>query len=120
MTTSNESQTHLSMEVDGARLALDAGGFLLDMDDWSTAVAETMAAADQLTLTDAHWEIIDFVRGYYAEFDSAPPMRLLVKAVAKRLGEDKGNSRYLYRLFPDGPAKQACRYGGLPKPVSCI
>ena len=50
----------------------------------------------------------------------APPMRVLVKAVAVRLGSEKGESRYLYRLFPEGPAKQACRYAGLPRPVSCI
>jgi len=101
-------------------LKLDDGGFLLDHQQWSPTVANAMAQEDQFELTDAHWEIIEFVRAYYFEFDSTPPMRLLVKAVAKRLGEDKGNSRYLYRLFPDGPAKQACRYGGLPKPVSCI
>ena len=45
---------------------------------------------------------------------------ILTRAVARRLGPDKGNSRYLYRLFPDGPARQACRYAGLPKPSGCI
>ncbi len=103
-----------------ADLALDDNGFLLQVDDWSEGVAELMAAADGLVLTPAHWELIVFVRDYYVEYDSAPPMRLLVKAVAKRLGKEKGNSRYLYRLFPEGPAREACRYGGLPKPVSCI
>lgn len=98
----------------------DQQGFLINVDDWSEDLAAVMAVADDVELTPAHWEIIRFVRDHYFEFDSAPPMRLLVKAVAKRLGADKGNSRYLYRLFPDGPAKQASRYGGLPKPVSCV
>ena len=43
-----------------------------------------------------------------------------VKAMKKQLGEDKGNSRYLYKLFPKGPAKQATRIAGLPKPAKCI
>ncbi|MDX1570944.1 MAG: TusE/DsrC/DsvC family sulfur relay protein [Xanthomonadales bacterium] len=108
------------MEVDGRVLATDSQGYLVDPDDWEPAVAETMAARDDIELTAAHWEIIHFVRDYYQEFRDAPPMRLLVKAVAKRLGPEKGNSRYLYGLFPEGPAKQVCRYAGLPKPVSCI
>ena len=108
------------MEIEGRTIETDAAGYLLRREDWSPAVAEAMAAADALVLTEAHWEIIRFVQAYHDEFQMAPPMRLLVKAVATRLGADKGNSRYLYRLFPDGPAKQACRYGGLPKPVSCV
>ena len=38
----------------------------------------------------------------------------------KKLGADKGNSTYLYELFPYGPAKQACKIGGLPKPTGCV
>jgi tRNA 2-thiouridine synthesizing protein E len=47
-------------------------------------------------------------------------MRALVRAVRERLGTDQGSSRFLYRLFPDGPGTQGCRYAGLPRPVSCI
>jgi tRNA 2-thiouridine synthesizing protein E len=47
-------------------------------------------------------------------------MRALVRLTAARLGEARGTSRYLYRLFPDGPGTQACRYAGLPRPASCV
>jgi TusE/DsrC/DsvC family sulfur relay protein len=50
----------------------------------------------------------------------APAVRVLTKAIGKKLGKDKGNSKYLYQLFPYGPAKQACRYAGLPKPTGCV
>jgi tRNA 2-thiouridine synthesizing protein E len=110
----------MSVIVAGRELATDARGYLADREDWSPAVAEAMAAADGIDLTAAHWEIIEFVRAHDVAFGEPPPMRLLVKAIATRLGPEKGNSRYLYRLFPDGPARQVCRYAGLPKPVSCI
>ena len=110
----------MTVRVHGRELVTDAQGYLRDRDDWEPQVALVMAEADGIELTPAHWEIIEFVQAYFDEFQDAPPMRLLVKAVAKRLGPEKGNSRYLYRLFPEGPAKQVCRYAGLPKPVSCI
>ena len=106
--------------ADGQKLALDARGYLQDWQTWSEAVATTMALADQVTLEDAHWRVIHLLREYYGRFEVAPPMRLLVREIGRILGPEAASSRYLYRLFPQGPAKQACRYAGLPKPVSCI
>jgi tRNA 2-thiouridine synthesizing protein E len=45
---------------------------------------------------------------------------MFVKAVQKEFGEEKGNSRYLHRLFPESPLKYACLIAGLPKPPGCI
>jgi len=47
-------------------------------------------------------------------------MRLLQKAFLQEYGAEKGNSKYLYALFPYGPAKQGCRIAGLPKPTGCV
>lgn len=109
------------MKVDVPLLpALDARGYLLDGTQWSPAVARALAARDGIDLDSEHWDIIHFLRDYHQRFAIAPPMRLLVKELGRQFGPDKASSRYLYRLFPDGPARQACRYAGLPKPVSCI
>ena len=105
---------------DGTRLPTDDKGYLLVFDRWSPAVADAMAAGDGLVLTPDHWKVLALHRDYFARFDIEPPMRWLVKRCAEVLGEDKGNSRHLYRLFPDGPGTQACRYAGLPRPVSCL
>jgi tRNA 2-thiouridine synthesizing protein E len=64
--------------------------------------------------------VIHFVRGFYLEFNTSPAIRMLVKAMGQKYGEEKGNSRYLFRLFPQGPAKQATKIAGLPKPVKCL
>ncbi len=101
-------------------VAVDEEGYLVNLSDWSQEVAKAMAADDSITLTDNHWEVINFLRDYYAEFQVAPAIRVLTKAIGKKLGPEKGNSKYLYELFPYGPAKQACRYAGLPKPTGCI
>ncbi len=104
----------------GARLALDEEGYLADWRAWNAAAAECFAAADGLELDAARWEVLNLLRDYYAEFEIAPPMRALVKLLREQTGNDRFGSRELYRLFPDGPAKQAARIAGLPRPVSCI
>jgi tRNA 2-thiouridine synthesizing protein E len=110
----------MSIEVNGKELATDEEGYLLEIADWEPAVAEAMAAIDDCELSENHWEVIDFLREYYQEYQVAPAIRVLTKAVGRKLGKDKGNSRYLYQLYPFGPAKQACRYAGLPKPTGCV
>ena len=110
----------MGIEVDGKTFETDEEGYLADITQWVPGVAEVMAKEDDLELTDEHWDIIKFLREYYEEYQIAPAVRVLTKAVAKKLGKDKGNSKYLYGLFPYGPGKQACRFAGLPKPTGCI
>ncbi|WP_116472876.1 TusE/DsrC/DsvC family sulfur relay protein [Zobellella maritima] len=108
------------LEFNGRQIETDAQGYLKQVQDWQPALAESLAAAEGITLTAEHWEVINFVREFYLKYNTSPAIRALVKAMAKELGEEKGNSRYLYRLFPKGPAKQATKLAGLPKPVKCI
>ncbi len=105
---------------DNVTIGVDDKGYMLDAEAWSAEIARSFAKKDGMELTPQHFEIIHMLRDYYFEFEMAPPIRLLIKAIGHRLGAEKANSRYLYRLFPEGPAKQACRYAGLPKPVSCV
>ena len=101
-------------------LETDPEGYLRRREDWSRELAIEMAAADDIVLGDAHWEVIGFLQDYYEQYEIAPAIRILTKQIGKRFGKEKGNSRYLYELFPRGPAKQACRYAGLPKPTGCV
>ena len=110
----------MGLQVNGKTLDTDEEGYLANLSDWEPEVAQVMAEADECDLTDNHWEVINFLRSYYEEYQIAPAVRVLTKAIGKKLGKDKGNSRYLYQLYPYGPAKQACRYAGLPKPTGCV
>lgn len=102
------------------RLEITDQGFLLNTNDWDEGIAHKLATSNNIQLTDKHWEIILFIRSYYVQFKHLPNARVFTKAIAKTLGEDKGNSRYLHQLFPDGPLKYACKLAGLPKPPTCL
>ncbi|PHI31254.1 sulfurtransferase TusE [Budvicia aquatica] len=107
-------------EFEGRMIETDAQGYLTNSNDWSEPLAVVLAQQEDIELTEAHWEVIRFVRNFYQEFNTSPAIRMLVKAMTQKYGEEKGNSRYLYRLFVKGPAKQATKIAGLPKPVKCI
>ncbi len=108
------------LELEGKVIETDTQGYLKHMSDWTPELAVKIAELEQIELSDSHWEVIHFVRDFYVEYKTSPAIRMLVKAMGQKLGEEKGNSRYLYRLFPEGPAKQATKIAGLPKPAKCI
>lgn len=99
---------------------VDKEGFLQNYRDWNPAVADRLAASEHIELTPAHWEIIDLLRRFYQEFDTSPAMRALVNYTRQHLGDDKGRSIYLLRLFPGSPAKIGSKIAGLPKPENCL
>ena len=110
----------MPIEFNGTLVETDEEGFLQDPSLWSKSLAEKMAGDDGMELGADHWVAIEILREYYAQYAIAPPVRVLVRQMGKRVGREKANSPYLYELFPFGPAKQACRYAGLPKPTGCV
>jgi tRNA 2-thiouridine synthesizing protein E len=110
----------MDYQVNGASFPADEEGYLVDITVWNKELADLIAIDEKIEMNDDHWEVVNFLRDYYEEYQIAPAIRVLTKAVKKSLGADKGNSKYLYELFPYGPAKQACKIAGLPKPTGCI
>ena len=110
----------MGLVVNGTEIETDEEGFLVNLSDWNPDVALELAKGESIEMTDQHWEVVNFLREYYDEYQIAPAVRVLTKAIGKKLGPDKGNSKYLYDLFPYGPGKQACKIAGLPKPTGCI
>ena len=108
------------VDIAGKSVEVDEEGYLVNLADWDEDVAAYLAQEEKVDMTENHWEVVNFLREYYSEYQIAPAIRVLTKAIAKKLGADKGNNKYLYELFPYGPAKQACKIAGLPKPTGCI
>jgi TusE/DsrC/DsvC family sulfur relay protein len=110
----------MSFEIDGKTYETDEEGYLVNLSEWDEKAAAHLAQEEKVEMTENHWEVINFLREYYNDYQIAPAVRVLTKAIGKKLGPEKGNSKYLYELFPYGPAKQACKIAGLPKPTGCI
>ncbi|WP_299592491.1 TusE/DsrC/DsvC family sulfur relay protein [uncultured Microbulbifer sp.] len=109
-----------NLVIDGQEILLDKEGFLRNLDDWSPKIAEALAAQEDITLTDDHWDVIRLLQRFYREFELSPAMRPLVKYVGQHLGPEKGRSIFLMQLFPPSPAKIGSKIAGLPKPTNCL
>jgi tRNA 2-thiouridine synthesizing protein E len=98
----------------GVTVEVNDEGFFVQPEQWNREIAAELAAADGIeTLTDRHWQVLDFMRKEYFEKGTGPTVRVLGKNSGVAVKE-------LYLLFPKGPAKMAARIAGIPKPKGCI
>ena len=102
-----------TLVVGDRELALDEDGFLEDATQWDEEVAQKLAETEEVELTDKHWEIINYLRQYFADFGTAPMVRKMLKDTGLSNAE-------IYELFPSGPGKGACKIAGLMKPTGCV
>ncbi len=100
--------------IAGTAVERNDEGFFVDPNQWTRDIAVEIAAEDGITtMTDQHWQVIDFMRKEYFEKGTGPTVRVL--------GKTSGVSvKDLYLLFPKGPAKMAAHIAGIPKPRGCI
>ncbi|MBF0626678.1 MAG: TusE/DsrC/DsvC family sulfur relay protein [Magnetococcales bacterium] len=108
-----------SMTINTHPYTLNLSGYLVNPADWNPEVAAMIAQRENVEMTEAHWAVVEILRAYYEEYKIVPMIRTLLKAVGKRMGQEKANLRYLYDLYPCGPVMQALKIAGLPMPCSC-
>lgn len=100
--------------VKGRPVETDSEGYLKDRDDWSEDFVRALAQSEGLELTDEHWQLITFLREYYAEHGVQAQVRAMIWHFSKVWGPERGNNHYLHDLFPrGGPQKQGNRLAGL-------
>lgn len=105
----------MSYEVNGQTLEADANGFLLNVEEWSEAVAQVIAEKEGIELTEKHWDVINYLRDEYLnDGGKQPNMRTIVKAMQEKWDDKSVDTKAIYHLFPVNPDKQASRIGGLP------
>lgn len=104
-----------SIEVGGKTIALDGNGNLINTADWNEEVAKALAAEDGIELTQAHLDVIKYLREEYFDQGGVQPMeRVILKDMSKRWDNKKLTSKDLYQLFPKAPSKQGNKIAGLP------
>lgn len=110
-----DSITHEhGVTVDGRFVPTDSEGYLLRPDDWSEAFAVAQARREGLVLTPRHWELIAFLRAFYAEHGVQAQVRVMVRHFTAAWGPQAGSNHALHDLFPvGGPQKQGNRLAGL-------
>ncbi len=103
--------------VNGNNIDLTASGRLANLADWTPELAEAIANNEGLTLSDAHWDIINLMRDYYATYNIPPILKLLKREVARKFGPERATDEALNALFPGGVSHQGTRIAGLPVPM---
>lgn len=105
-----------TLTVGGRPIATDSEGYLMRLGDWSQDFVRAQAHDEGLELTDEHWQLIAFLRDFYAEHAVQAQVRAMIRHFETAWGPERGNNRYLHDLFPKGgPQKQGNRLAGLLK-----
>ncbi len=107
-------------ELDSLMPARDNERYLLEPSDWNRALAPLLAAEDGLTLSSAHWQVIEFIRAWYADTESVPEARRVIQHLTEADGDKRAAKQALYDLFPHGYGQQACRIAGMRKPLKLM
>ena len=102
----NQSYTNVAANAHFA--LVDEDGFLMNPDLWTREMASQTADQAELgILSQAHWNIIRFVREKYLSLGAIPPMRRICREFGYERDAVKG-------LF--GGCKQLWKVAGLPNP----
>ena len=99
--------------LDGHQIHVNDEGFLTDPTEWDESLAAVLAAQIGVTLTDAHWNAIRFLRADFETQHETPTLRRVSTVGGIPVKE-------LFTLFPQKPAKKMAYIAGLPKPHGCV
>jgi tRNA 2-thiouridine synthesizing protein E len=84
----------------------------LNNQHWNREKSEKLANKEGLTLNNEHWNVIQYLRSYYLEFGLPRFARTTARSLNQQFAE-QGGSKYLRRLFNEGPVSQGSRLANL-------
>ena len=102
----------MQQTIGTATVDLNDEGYFTDPTQWTPELAHEIARDAGITLTDTHFEVLNFLRERF--FADAP-------LTIRRIGKSGIVSiKEFYDLFPGGPLKVSSKIAGIPKPASCV
>lgn len=99
--------------IAGVNVSVTEEGYLTDQSQWTKEIAVEIAKELEIELSDAHWEVINYLQKEFKETGKVPTIRRM-----KKVGGI--DTKVLYTLFPEGPVVKATKIAGLSKPASCV
>ncbi|MEO9964155.1 MAG: TusE/DsrC/DsvC family sulfur relay protein [Reichenbachiella sp.] len=100
------------LEVNTFMIDVNDEGYFTDPSQWTSEIAKELADREGISLTDKHYEVLEFLRAKHHE-----GVPLSIRKVGKSGIVD---IKQFYALFPGGPLKVSSKIAGIPKPVSCV
>ncbi|MDP4199842.1 MAG: TusE/DsrC/DsvC family sulfur relay protein [Bacteroidota bacterium] len=101
------------LQINGSSIDVNDEGYMTNHAQWNPDVAAELAKGLGVTLTPAHWRVLNFIDKDFGEKGVVPGIRRMNKVGGIPTKE-------LYDLFPEGPIKKAAKISGYPKPASCV
>ena len=106
----------MAYEVNGRRIETTENGYLESLDDWDRDVADAIAAEEGITLSQDHWDVIEYLRDAYVNNNGEQPNnRAILKTMQAKWSDRKVDNKTLFDLYPGNPSKQAGKIAGLPE-----
>jgi TusE/DsrC/DsvC family sulfur relay protein len=106
-----------NLNLPGGKADLDEHGYITNPDNWTREIAHFIADKENITLTEEHWLVLDFMREYLVDHGIMADVRFVLKFLSDRHETNKsGAKKILFDLFPYGYVKQACKIAGMKQP----
>src|SRR3989339_591512 len=90
------------IELAGVRYEVDNMGYLLNPTQWDTEIRDWLAAKEKIELTQDHQKIMEYLRAHFLKSKEHPGGRMIIMALPRIFGKEKGQAQYFSELFPGG------------------
>lgn len=98
--------------IAGTNVDVNADGYFENPAQWTKEMAVEMAKDYNITLTDKHFALLDFLRQKHLAGEQLTIRKVGTSGIT--------DIKEFYQLFPGGPLKISSKLAGIPKPVSCV